>query len=145
VVALGQNWSARQQLAHIVSRDTQHLGERNHAGFTGNRSRTRPTARGSALYLAFGALLAILYKAVNTMDSMVGYLNERYRYFGSFAARADDAANWAPARVTGWLLVGAAACLKYDWPASRSRGRTSTRRSPRGARSRGEGGRSLFA
>jgi adenosylcobinamide-phosphate synthase len=112
---------ARQELARIVSRDTQHLGEQEiiRALLETVSENTSDGIVAPLFYLAFGGpLLAILYKAVNTMDSMVGYLNERYRYFGSFAARADDAANWAPARVTGWLLVGAAACLNYDWPAS---------------------------
>lgn len=67
-------------------------------------------------YLALGGPVgAILYKAVNTMDSMLGYKNERYRFFGTFAARADDVANWVPARISGWLLVGACACMGLDW------------------------------
>jgi adenosylcobinamide-phosphate synthase len=71
------------------------------------------------LYLAFfGPVGALVYKAINTMDSMLGYKNERYRYFGSFAARADDLANWVPARISGWLLVGASACMGIDWRAA---------------------------
>jgi adenosylcobinamide-phosphate synthase len=67
------------------------------------------------VYLALGGpVAALLYKAVNTMDSMVGYQNDRYRYFGSWAARIDDLANWVPARLSGLILVGAAACLKLD-------------------------------
>ena len=67
-------------------------------------------------YLALsGPLGAVLYKAVNTMDSMLGYKNERYRFFGSFAARADDVANWIPARISGWLMVAACACMGLDW------------------------------
>ena len=66
----------------------------------------------------FGPVGALLYKAINTMDSMLGYKNERYRYFGSFAARADDLANWVPARISGWLLVGASACMGMDWRAA---------------------------
>jgi adenosylcobinamide-phosphate synthase len=68
------------------------------------------------LYLGlFGPVGALLYKAINTMDSMLGYKNERYRYFGSFAARADDAANWVPARISGWLVVGASAIMGSNW------------------------------
>ena len=56
-----------------------------------------------------GAPLALCYKAVNTMDSMVGYKNERYLYFGRAAAKLDDAANYLPARMAALLLAGAAA------------------------------------
>ncbi len=71
------------------------------------------------LYLGFfGPVGALVYKAINTMDSMLGYKNKRYRYFGSFAARADDLANWVPARISGWLLVGASACMGMDWRAA---------------------------
>src|SRR5699024_8814416 len=55
-----------------------------------------------------GAPLALAYKAVNTMDSMVGYKNERYLYFGRAAAKLDDAANWLPSRLAALLLVAAA-------------------------------------
>jgi adenosylcobinamide-phosphate synthase len=67
-------------------------------------------------YLSFlGPIGALAYKAINTMDSMLGYMNERYRYFGWFPARADDIANWIPSRLTGWLVIAAAACLGKDW------------------------------
>ena len=60
-------------------------------------------------YLAIGgAPLALAYKAVNTMDSMVGYKNDRYLYFGRAAAHLDDVANWLPARLSGLLLILAA-------------------------------------
>jgi len=49
------------------------------------------------------------YKAINTMDSMVGYKNEKYRYFGWAAARLDDIANYIPARVTGIIIAIASA------------------------------------
>ena len=60
-------------------------------------------------FLLGGAPLAIAYKAVNTMDSLVGYKNEKYLNFGRFPARLDDAANWLPARLTGLLTVAGAA------------------------------------
>jgi adenosylcobinamide-phosphate synthase len=60
-------------------------------------------------YLALGGVpLALAYKAVNTLDSMVGYHTERYEYFGKAAARLDDLANLLPARLTAVALVGAA-------------------------------------
>lgn len=61
-----------------------------------------------------GVPLACLYRAVNTLDSMVGYKNEKYRDFGMAAARLDDAFNYIPARLTGLLIVLAAALLRYD-------------------------------
>ena len=53
----------------------------------------------------------MVYKAVNTMDSMVGYRNERYRWFGTAAARLDDVLNWIPARLSGLLMCLSAALL----------------------------------
>lgn len=61
-----------------------------------------------------GAPLAALYRAVNTMDSMLGYKNDRYFYFGKAAARTDDAFNFVPARVTAILLIIAAYLLRFD-------------------------------
>lgn len=61
-----------------------------------------------------GVPLAFLYRAVNTMDSMVGYKNEKYRDFGMVAARVDDIFNYIPARITGLLIIIAAAMLKKD-------------------------------
>ena len=55
-----------------------------------------------------GAPLALCYKAVNTMDSMVGYKNDRYLDFGRAAAKLDDIANWIPARLAALLLIAAA-------------------------------------
>ena len=52
-----------------------------------------------------GAPLGVLYKAVNTMDSMLGYKNERYLYFGRAAARLDDVLNFLPARLTALLMI----------------------------------------
>ena len=54
------------------------------------------------------------YKAVNTLDSMVGYKNERYEHMGWFSARMDDVANFIPARIGGILMLIAAAFLKLD-------------------------------
>ena len=54
-----------------------------------------------------GPVGAIAYKAINTLDSMIGHRDERYTYFGRFAARLDDLANWIPARVTALCIIGA--------------------------------------
>ncbi len=71
----------------------------------------------SPLFFFFlgGVPLAVAYRAANTMDSMIGYKNEKYLFFGRAAARTDDAWNYIPARITGLLLVLAAWLLKYDW------------------------------
>ncbi|MDR1410789.1 MAG: adenosylcobinamide-phosphate synthase CbiB [Spirochaetaceae bacterium] len=61
-----------------------------------------------------GPALGMLYKAVNTMDSMIGYDDERYLLFGRSAARLDDAVNWVPARLSGRLLILAASVLGFD-------------------------------
>ena len=58
------------------------------------------------LYMAIGGIpLMFLYKGINTMDSMLGYKNDKYLYFGRCAARLDDVANYIPARISGWLMA----------------------------------------
>ncbi len=112
---------ARARLSLIVSRDTSQL-DRDAVlrALVETVSENISDAIVAPLfYLAlFGPVGALVYKAINTMDSMLGYKNERYRYFGSFAARADDVANWVPARISGWLMVGASACMGMDWRAA---------------------------
>ncbi|MFQ8760768.1 MAG: CobD/CbiB family cobalamin biosynthesis protein [Intestinimonas sp.] len=61
-----------------------------------------------------GAPLGMLYKSVNTMDSMVGYKNDRYLYFGRAAAKLDDVVNWIPARLAGVLMCLAARPAGFD-------------------------------
>jgi adenosylcobinamide-phosphate synthase len=61
-----------------------------------------------------GVPLAFLYRAVNTLDSMIGYKNDKYRDFGMIAARVDDIFNFIPARITGILLIIAVLTLRYD-------------------------------
>ena len=57
-------------------------------------------------YMAIGGIpLMFLYKGINTMDSMLGYKNDKYLYFGRCAARLDDVANYIPARISGWLMA----------------------------------------
>src|SRR5208337_4554606 len=112
---------ARTRLSLIVSRETSQLDE---AAIVRALVETVSENISDAIvaplfYLAiFGPVGALIYKTINTMDSMLGYKNERYRYFGSFAARADDLANWVPARISGWLLVGASTCMGMDWRAA---------------------------
>ena len=61
-----------------------------------------------------GAVGGLFYKAVNTMDSMVGYKNEKYLNFGRWAAKMDDGANYVPARLSALSMIGAAFLLKLD-------------------------------
>lgn len=109
---------AREKVGWIVGRDTQNLNE---AEVT--RATVETVAENTVdgvisplFFFALGGLpLAIFYRAVNTMDSMLGYKNEKYFYFGQIAARLDDIANWIPARLTAILFIGAAAILHLDY------------------------------
>lgn len=108
---------ARKAVSMIVGRDTKRLDP---AGIA--RAAVETVAENTSdgviaplLFMAlFGPLGGFFYKAVNTMDSMVGYRNERYFCFGRAAARLDDACNLIPARLTALLMVLAAFLLGYD-------------------------------
>lgn len=109
---------ARGHLAMIVSRDTSHLSEKEIIrGLLETVSENISDGIiAPLLYLALGGPLGgMVYKAINTMDSMVGYKNDRYRHFGWFSARMDDLVNYIPARLSGLFLVGASALLGLDW------------------------------
>lgn len=105
---------ARQKLSMIVGRDTMALDE---AGVT--RAAVETVAENTSdgviaplIYLAlFGPCLGLLYKAINTMDSMIGYKNERYEYFGRFAARTDDVANFIPSRISAVFMITVSSIL----------------------------------
>ncbi len=67
-------------------------------------------------YLTLGGVpLAMAYKAVNTLDSMVGYKNDEYRDIGCFSAKMDDMANLIPARLTGFIIIFSAFILRLNW------------------------------
>ncbi|MCM2359801.1 MAG: adenosylcobinamide-phosphate synthase CbiB [Geobacteraceae bacterium] len=110
----GDTAEARRYLSCIVGRDTEGLDEAEIW-----RATVETVAENSSdgviaplFYLMLGGpVLALAYKAVNTLDSMVGYRNERYLRFGWASARFDDLANWLPARLTGFLMVLAAPLL----------------------------------
>ncbi len=115
----GRLGRARARLGRIVGRDTEGLTPDQAA-----RAAVETVAENASdgviaplLYLAVGAhlglgpCLAVAYKAVNTLDSMVGYRNERYEHFGRIPARLDDVANWLPARVTALLAAAGAQLL----------------------------------
>ncbi len=109
---------ARKTLSRLVSRETDSLDERAivRALLETVSENISDGVVAPLFYLALGGpVLAVAYKAVNTMDSMVGYQNERYCHFGWFAARADDWANWIPARLTPLLIALTAACMGLNW------------------------------
>lgn len=112
---------ARQYTGYIVGRDTHELDEPELSRATVETvSENIVDAVISPLFFAWlgAAPLAMLYRAANTLDSMVGYRNDKYMRFGWASARLDDVLNWVPARLTGALLVTAAALYN---PASPSR------------------------
>ncbi len=99
---------ARRAVSMIVGRDVDRLDEEGVA-----KAAVETVAENASdgviapmLFLALGGpVLGFLYKSVNTLDSMVGYKNEKYLYFGRFSAKLDDVLNWIPARVSGLLMV----------------------------------------
>lgn len=112
---------ARIKLSYIVGRDTRSLDQDQITRATVETvaENTVDGIIAPLFYLFIGGVpLAMAYKAVNTLDSMVGYKNQCYREFGCVSARIDDAANFIPARLT-WLLFSAAAwLLKQDYQAA---------------------------
>jgi adenosylcobinamide-phosphate synthase len=102
---------ARARLSHLCARDPEGLAEPDLARAT-VESVAENTGDAVVAPLCWGALAGIPgllgYRAVNTLDAMVGYRNDRYRRFGAAAARLDDAANLLPARLTGVLTVAVA-------------------------------------
>ncbi len=114
---------ARMAVSMIVGRDTQHLDEEGvaKAAIETVAENTSDGVIAPMLYLALGGpVLGFLYKAVNTMDSMVGYKNETYLYFGRPAARLDDFVNYIPARISAWLMIAAAFLLGKNYSAKRA-------------------------
>lgn len=111
---------ARAAVAEIVGRDTEEMAESDIVRAT-VETIAESTADGimaPLFYLAVGgAPLALAYKALNTLDSMIGHMDERYRWFGWASARLDDLANFLPARITALLLVLSAGIVFRSWPA----------------------------
>lgn len=104
----------RRQVARIVGRDTSELSPqevRTAALETLAENLSDGVIAPLFWYLLLGVPGMLAYKMVNTLDSMIGYRNERYRRFGCFAARLDDVANYIPARLTALFMVVASARL----------------------------------
>lgn len=98
----------RRQVSRIVGRDTSGLSAqevRTAALETLAENLSDGVVAPLFWYLLLGVPGMLAYKMVNTLDSMIGYRNERYRRFGCFAARLDDVANFVPARLTAFLMV----------------------------------------
>ncbi|HYR42119.1 MAG TPA: adenosylcobinamide-phosphate synthase CbiB [Terriglobia bacterium] len=105
-------------VGHLVGRDTKHLSERDviRAVFETVAENMNDAIVAPLFYLAvLGLPGMVAYKAVNTMDSMVGYKNDHYIRFGWAAARLDDVANYIPARITAGLIVLSAAVVRLRW------------------------------
>ena len=103
--------SARRAVSMIVGRDTQVLDGTGvaKAAIETVAENTSDGVIAPMLYTALGGpVFGFVYKAINTMDSMVGYKNDRYLYFGRAAAKLDDAANYLPARISAFLMIGCA-------------------------------------
>ncbi|MGE5581502.1 MAG: adenosylcobinamide-phosphate synthase CbiB [Bacillota bacterium] len=112
---------ARTEVGMVVGRDTANLSQE---GITRAAVETiaENTVDGVIAPIFFGLLggapLALAYRAVNTLDSMIGYKNDRYRYFGWAAARLDDAANYIPARIGAFFIFLSASLMGLNWRGS---------------------------
>ena len=108
---------ARKAVSRIVGRDTAELtaeGVTKAAVETVAENASDGVIAPLLYMLIGGAPLALTYKAINTMDSMLGYKNEKYLYFGRVPAKLDDVANYIPSRLAGLLWVAAAAFTHND-------------------------------
>lgn len=110
--------SARKAVSMIVGRDTKDLT------FSGvAKAAVETVAENTSdgiiapmIFIAIGgASMGFFYKAINTMDSMVGYKNEKYMNFGRFAAKLDDVVNYLPARISAYQMILSSFFLRYDY------------------------------
>lgn len=110
--------AARKELSMIVGRDTQNL-DMPQISKAAVETVAENTSDGVVAPMIFmilgGAVLGFFYKAVNTLDSMVGYKNEKYLHLGRFSAKADDVLNLIPARISAYLMIAASFCLGLDY------------------------------
>lgn len=109
--------AARYALSMIVGRDTKELTEEGviKAAVETVAENTSDGVTAPMMYIFIGgAPLGYLYKAINTMDSILGYKNERYLNFGRYPAKLDDIANFIPSRLTALLMIAASFLLGFD-------------------------------
>lgn len=108
---------ARKAVSMIVGRDTQELTKEGvtKAAVETIAENTSDGIIAPMFYMALGGVpLMFLYKGINTMDSMLGYKNEKYLYFGKCAAKLDDAANYVPSRLAAWLMIFGSGLCEMD-------------------------------
>ncbi len=108
---------SRKAVSMIVGRDTDQLDSNGiiRAAVETVAENTSDGVTAPLFYIAlFGAIGGIMYKAVNTMDSMIGYKNEKYKKLGFFAAKLDDILNYIPSRITAYLMIIVCPILKLD-------------------------------
>lgn len=113
----GDMANSRKYLSWIVGRDTDKLNEQqiSKAVVETIAENTSDGVIAPMIFLAIGgAPLGFLYKAVNTLDSMIGYKNEKYMYFGRFAAKLDDVMNFIPAIISAWFMIAASFIIGLD-------------------------------
>ncbi|MGN0298492.1 MAG: adenosylcobinamide-phosphate synthase CbiB [Lachnospiraceae bacterium] len=114
---------ARYAVSMIVGRDTAVLNETGvtKAAVETVAENTSDGVIAPMFYLAIGGpVLGFFYKAINTMDSMVGYKNDKYLYFGRAAAKLDDVVNYIPARISAYLMIGICFVLGQDFDGKRA-------------------------
>ena len=114
----GKIEAARKGLSMIVGRDTANLDEEEvlRAVIETVSENLSDGIVAPMFYLTVGGVpLAMAYKAVNTLDSMVGYKDAKYMDIGCFSAKMDDVLNWIPARITGFIIVIASFILRFYW------------------------------
>ncbi len=109
---------ARKFLSYIVGRDTKNLDDKSiiRAAIETVAENTSDGVIAPLIFILIGgAPLGFMYKAINTLDSMVGYKNEKYINIGRFSAKADDFANYIPARISSYIMILASMILKLDF------------------------------
>ncbi|MCL2160246.1 MAG: adenosylcobinamide-phosphate synthase CbiB, partial [Oscillospiraceae bacterium] len=113
----GDILGARTYLSYIVGRDTENLNAEQISKATVEtiaENLSDGVISPMIYMLVGGAPLGFAYKAISTLDSMIGYNNEKYAYFGKFAARLDDIANFLPSRISAMLMILASLVCRLD-------------------------------
>jgi len=124
---------AREKLGWIVGRDTKELDESEITRAT-IETVAENTVDGILapyfFYAILGPMGALFYRTANTLDSMLGYKNDRYIYFGRVAAKLDDLLTYIPARIGSLLFIGAAFLLRFDYKSAYKVGRRDAKKHP---------------